>query len=152
MVVKTAENRETQNKPRRVPVSGLRDILTVHGKDPDKVYRFVKDAEEGGSRIMQFKRAGYEFTDGSNNGTITVGEECVYKSRKSNGTIVRHPVEANKHGAPQYLYLMEIKKEWYDEDQAKKAEAVDELERTITAKQNPDSNELGQYGTVKINR
>ena len=99
---------------------------------------------------MQFKRGGYEFTDGSDMGCITVGSECVYKSRKSNGTIVRHPIEANKHGHPQFLYLMEIKKEYYDEDQAAKQDAIDETERTITNQQNPDSNDLGQYGKVKI--
>lgn len=149
---KPENNRQTENKPRRVPVSGLRDILAVYGKEKDMAYRFVKDSDEGGSRIQRFKRGGYEFTDGSDKGKITIGEECVYSSKKSNGTIIRYPVEADKHGRPQYLYLMEIRKDWYDEDQAAKQDAIDETENQITAKKDPDSDKLGQYGQVKIER
>ena len=146
------ENRQTENKQRRVPVGGLRDILAVFGKDPDKHYHFVKDSNEGGMRIQTFLRGGYEFTQTGEHSTIIVGEECVYQSKKSKGSIIRFPVEANKHGSPQWLHLMEIKKEWYDEDMANQQKEIDELESTITGKKSPDDNDSGQYGQVKIER
>ena len=134
-------NRMT-NKQQRVPVSGQRDILTVYGKDPSKEYRFVLDNNDGGLRIQQFIRGGWEFTDAN---TVTVGEENVWKSEKSGGSVVRKPA-----GEGKYLYLMEIRKEWYDEDQRSKAERIEESEASITGKRSPESNELGQYGEVKI--
>jgi len=136
-----ATNRAT-NKPQRVPVSGQRDILTVYGKDSNKQYRFVKDNDEGGMRIQQYIRGGWNFTDPS--GGIIVGEENVHKSKKGEGSIVRRPA-----GEGQWLYLMEIKKEWYDEDQAAKAEVVNQSESAITGTRSPDSDD-GQYGSVKI--
>lgn len=51
---------ETQRAPRgrtkRVPV-GQRSRLSVNGKDPNYVYRFVNDV---GDRINMFQEAGYE--------------------------------------------------------------------------------------------
>lgn len=138
-------NRETSAKQTRVPVSGLRDILTVYGKDPTKKYRFVQDKGDNGMRIQNFKRGGWEFTDAS--GGIKVGQESVYKSERTTGSIVRYP-----SGEGYYSYLMEINKEWYDEDQAAKAEAIDELEETISGKRSSDDNKLGQYGDVSIER
>ena len=152
MTANRAQNRQTENKPRRVPVSGLRDILAVYGKDPAKEYRFVKAGNEGSMRIATFKRGGWEFTQAGDHGNITVGDECVYKSEKSNGSVVRYPVESDKHGQPQWLWLMEIPKEWYDEDQKSKSNEIDKLESTITGKRSSDDNELGQYGEVKVQR
>lgn len=146
------ENRVTENKPQRVRVSGLRDILAVFGKNPDMHYRFVKDSNEGGMRIHAYLRGGYEFTQAGDHSRIVVGEECVYQSKKSKGSIVRYPVEADKHGNPQWLHLMEIRKEWYDEDQALKMKEIDDVEATITGKKSPDDNEVGQYGNIKLER
>jgi len=139
------ENRLTENKPRRVPVSGQRDILTVYGKDPGKEYRFVKDKDENGMRIQNFKRGGWEFTDPKTG--ISVGEENVHKSKKGTGSIVRYPA-----GEGEWLYLMEIRKEWYEEDQVTKQELVNESESSIAGKKSSDDNELGQYGNVKVER
>lgn len=144
---KKQANRQTENKPTRVPVSGIRDILAVYGKEPDKEYRFVKDTTEGGSRIQAFIRGGWQFTQGGDHSKIVVGDECVYKSEKGHGSIIRYPA-----GNDQYLFLMEIRKEWYEEDQANKAAHLDEIEAQMTRKRSEDDNELGQYGQVKISR
>jgi len=152
MTANRAQNRQTENKPRRVPVSGLRDILSVWGKDPNKEYRFVKSSDENAMRIQTFKRGGWEFTQAGEHSEITVGDECVYKSEKSNGSIVRYPVEADKNGNPQWLFLMEIPKEYYEEDRASANAEIDELEASINGKRSPDDNKLGQYGEVKISR
>ncbi len=145
-------NRQTENKPARVPVSGLRDILSVYGKDPGKEYRFIVDNDENGMRIQTFKRGGWEFTQSGDHSSIQVGQECVYKSERSNGSIVRQPSGTGKDGSVQYNYLMEIKKEWFEEDKAAKNASIDETESAITGKVSSEDNELGQYGEVKISR
>ena len=82
---------EKRNKPTRIPVSGIRDIMTVLGKDPAFEYRFVVDKMERGARMMRFERGGWTYarTDDLPGG-ISVGEESVYKS-KDHGSIVRFP-------------------------------------------------------------
>ena len=50
-----AQNRQDENKPERVPVDGMRDIMTVRGKDPAFKYRWVADTDEKGSRIWKYK-------------------------------------------------------------------------------------------------
>lgn len=143
------ENRLEEEKFDRVPVSGMRDILTVLGKDPNFHYRFVKDTNEDGSRIQRFIRGGYEFERVGQNKDIQVGADAVYKSRRKGvGSIIRFP--GDSHGT--HLYLMRIKREWYDEDQGEKTRAIDEVESQITRKKSSDENELGQYGSVKISR
>ena len=77
-----ASNRMTKNKPDRVPVSGLRDIMTVMNKDPAFEYRFVADKDEMGMRIHKYINGGWEFspTEGDE-GRLIVGQESVYKTR-----------------------------------------------------------------------
>jgi hypothetical protein len=147
MTGKSTANRQTKNKPTRVPVSGLRDILAVYGKDPSKEYRFVKDSNDGGMRIHTFIRGGWTFTEGGEHSDIVVGDECVYKSEKGHGSIIRYPADGTN-----YLYLMEIPKELYQEDQEAKQGHIDEVEANITGKRSSEDNELGQYGSIKISR
>lgn len=131
---------------KRVPVSGMRDILTVFGKDDEFEYRFVKDTTEGGARIMRYKRGGWDFTRPGKASEIIVGEEAVYKSKSGGGSIIRYPT------GEQWLYLMQIRKDWYNEDQQAKADAIDATEASMTEDKSSDSNDLGQYGQVKISR
>jgi hypothetical protein len=137
-------NRLTENKPDRVPVSGLRDILTVYGKDDRFKYRFVEDSDERGMRIMRFQRGGWTFTEAGEESDIIVGEECVYKSRQGE-SIIRYAT-----GHARYSYLMQIPKELWTEDQKAKQDAITETEKTMTRRKHEDDNELGQYGKLKI--
>lgn len=139
-----AQNRE--KRPTRVPVSGLRDILTVLNKDPEYEYRFVTDGDDFGSRILKYKRGGYELVPSDE---VEVGEESVYKQRDG-GSIVRIP-----SGNGKFLFLMKIRKEWYDEDQKGKQDQVDMIEQSMERNISPDEAEdhdLGQYGKVKVSR
>ena len=142
-----SENRVTENKPRRVPVGGQRDILSVFGKSDEFEYRFVKDKVENGSRIQRFIRGGYDFTRTGKDSQIIIGEEAVYKSKHGRGSIIRYPA-----GGEEFLYLMEIRKEYYEEDQATKMDSINELESNIIGKKTSEDNELGQYGSVKLSR
>ena len=106
-------------RPRRIPVSGRRDILTVGNREPDFVYRWVKDYHETGGRIQQFIDAGYDFVKPEDH---QIGETYVFRSEDVGGSITRRP--DGKTG--EYLYLMRINRDWYDEDQEAKQRMVDE--------------------------
>ena len=139
---------EKENKPGRIPVSGIRDIMTVLGKDENFAYRFVVDKMERGARMMRFERGGWTYARQDDMpGGISVGEESVYKT-EDHGSIIRFP-----SGEGYFSYLMKIRKDWYDEDQAAKAKQIDEVENTIIGTGRPDGEEnQGQYGSVKLSR
>ena len=133
---KSTEVSRANRGPDSVPVSGQRDILTVHNKDPNFEYRWVRDKAEDGARIFAFHQAGWDFVEA---GTVRVGSMLVYKTENV-GSIIRTP--SNDGG---YLYLMSIPKELYDEDQARKAQSIKEVEDQIFR---PKDDE-GQYGNTK---
>lgn len=117
----------------RVPVSGVRDVLTVYGKDPNYEYRFVNDAS---NRIARFQRGGWEIvTDDLEVGAPRVGVP------ESEGSAVKVSV-----GGGTQAYLMRIKKEWYDEDQKAKYAHLDEVEEAIYG----EVNKPGMYGEIKL--
>ena len=117
--------------------------MTVYNTDEGYVYRWVQDRHENGSRIMKFIRGGYEFARSeSAAGEYVIGQEAVYH-RDDGTSIVRLPT--NRDGS--HAYLMRIKKEWYDEDQAAKEEAIREVERTIETTGTSDGDDFGQYMT-----
>lgn len=102
-------------------------------KDPDYVYRFVNDT---GSRISNFKSAGYEFVEDKD---LVVGDSRVFDPSDL-GSAKR--VTSNDGTAS---YLMRIKKEYYDEDQAAKAALNDETEKAMKR----DAGQ-GMYGSIKV--
>lgn len=141
----TAE-RPSTSKPRpqrpkeRTPVSGNRDILTVHGKEEDLEYRWVSDKAEDGARIYTFMRAGWFFVPAEN---VEIGQSNVYQSEQ-HGSIVRQP-----DGEGRYLYLMAIEKDLFQEDQQAKQAEIAEDERAITRERNEEEDD-GQYGKNKL--
>lgn len=125
-------------RPRRIPVSGPRDVLTVAGKDPNYVYRMVNDVDD---RIERFKRGGYEIVTSEHE----IGMSTVERNTRTGkfGAAVTKQV-----GGGVTAVLMRIPKEFYDEDQAAKAAEIDKTEaamRELGKKQ-------GEYGEVKIFR
>ena len=133
MTIRNTTNRS--NRPKRVPVSGRRDILTVEGKDPSYVYRWVNDVE---GRIDMFKDGGYEVVTHD----VKVGEKDV-DSSKGTGSVVTKNV-----GAGTTAVLMRIKKEWYEEDQKAKQDEVNRSEEDMRRELNKRDD--GRYGSVKI--
>jgi hypothetical protein len=101
-------------------------------KDPNFVYRFVNDT---GSRVSNFQQAGYELVQDTE---LLVGDSRVFdpsdigsgkKVTSNDGTV---------------SYLMRIKKEWFDEDQAKKDAYTKETEATMKKEASQ-----GMYGSIK---
>ena len=109
------QSSRAEGQPRRIPV-GQRDVLTAK-KNPGFVRRFVND-EPG--RIERFKDAGYNI----------VTDEAIGDEALGAGSAIGS--SANKHvGHGQRAVLMEIREDWYNEDQASKAAKVKALEDTI---------------------
>jgi hypothetical protein len=132
--------RSRAERPTRIPVSGNRDILTVQGLDPAYEHRWVNDSSENGQRIHRFLMGGWEFAPKEN---LSIGSEMVFTSENV-GSIVRVP-----GGRGNYLYLMRIPKEWFEEDKAAKAAQILQTERKVTRKRQTDD-EDGDYGEGKI--
>lgn len=133
------ENKETISKApsgrvKRTPVSG-KHILTVQGKDPDKVYRIVNDEAD---RIARFQEGGYELVPDE---AVKVGDNRVSKT-SSEGTVKQVSV-----GGGRKAFVMAIKREWYEEDQKAKQQLVDDQESTIRHKALD-----GTYGKVELPR
>lgn len=101
--------------------------------DPNFVYRFVND---NGSRISNFQAAGYEFVEDAD---LRVGDSRVFDPSDSGSAKIVTSNDGSR------AYLMRIKKEWYDEDQAKKAERLDEQEEAMKQKATQ-----GMYGSIKV--
>jgi hypothetical protein len=131
---KEAISKAPSGRPQRTPV-GTRNILTVKGKDPAFEYRIVNDVDD---RIAQFLEAGYELVDDE---TVQVGDKRVNAptSLSSKSEIsVGQGVKAR---------VMRIKREWFEEDQARKLAHVAEIERATKEKALE-----GTYGEIKMNR
>lgn len=106
----------------------------VGDKDPNFEYRFVNDA---GARISNFQSAGYEFvTDDS----LKVGDSRVFDPSDIGSAKCVTSNDGTKS------YLMRIKKEYYEEDQAAKAQHIDETEKAMKQTASQD------YGNIKLSR
>lgn len=130
-------------KPARVPIGRHRELLTVFGKDPNFHYRWVKDTGESGSRILEYRRAGYEPVNADE---ITVGEDKIDRSSNERG-VVRMAYKGET------LFLLKQPKAFRDEDTAAFHAEIDETESQIL---NPridpqDDDPSRQYGKVSLN-
>lgn len=120
-------------RPKRTPVGGKRDILTVSNKDPNYEYRWVNDTP---GRIQRFIDGGWEVV----NHEADVGSKVVDKGTRLGSAVTKSV------GGTITAVLMRINKEWYDEDQAAKQGNIDALEATMKQKSEAD------YGSLKIAR
>ena len=132
--LKEAIAKAPSGRVQRTPV-GTRNILTVAGKEPGYEYRIINDS---GDRVAEFLEAGYELVKEN---SIKVGDKRVNKS-SSEGSVSQISV-----GQGQKAFVVRIKKEWYDEDQALKQLKVNELEASTKSKALD-----GTYGKLEISR
>ena len=126
----------TIQKSKRVERKSLfqRGPQSIAGdKDPNYVYRFVNDT---GSRVSNFQQAGYEFVQDPD---IVVGDSRVFdvSEASSNKRVISNDGTTS--------FLMRIMKEWYDEDQAAKAERIDETDKAMKHEASQ-----GMYGSIKV--
>lgn len=107
---------EQATRTRRTPLGSPQAKLG--GKEfisPGCVGRWINDRA---GRLVQAKQAGYTHVE-EKDGT------------RGRGKSIKRIVGTHPNGEPMHAYLMEIKKEFYDEDQAAKLQPVDEIEAAI---------------------
>lgn len=133
----TTKKTIAKKRPKRIPVGGSRDILTVDGLPEGYVGRWVNDED---ARIQKFLDGGYEFVQ--RNGEIAVGVTTVDSSEGS-GSLYSKNV-----GNGIVAYLMAIPKEYYEEDAKERAKQVDKTEADMLRKLN--NGDDGRYGEVTL--
>jgi hypothetical protein len=126
-------SKETNKRVVRKPMF-QRGPQSISGeKDPNFHYRFVNDT---GSRVHNFQQAGYELVTDTE---LAVGDSRVFDPSDL-GSAKR--VISNDGTTS---YLMRIKNEYYNEDQAAKAEQINEMEGSM----NKEASQ-GMYGSIKM--
>jgi hypothetical protein len=145
-----ASDRKEGVPERRIPMSGQhRDILGVQNTNPRYHYRWVNDKTDDGAYIYRYTQAGYEFAPREEEGYIlSIGQGAVYKGGNKR-SIIRIP--ASKHDSEQgYLYLMRIKREFYEEDQKSEQDEIRRQELAVASDFGEDNSDSEFYGTVTI--
>ena len=122
-----------KGRPERVPL-GTRNVLTAP-KRPGYVRRFVND-EPG--RISQFEAAGY---------SVVKEDICVGDPKIGKGLQPGSGVSLEVGGGTKSV-LMEIREEWFEEDQKAKQDKIKLAESDMKRKLNTKTE--GVYGGVAI--
>ncbi len=116
-----ATSREAAGRNSRVPLGVARAKLSVPTR-PGYVRRWVNDTE---GRLMQAEQGGYQFATDQN---LQIGAVDVDNENRDLGARISRVVDKS---TGQKAYLMEIKEDFYAEDQKVKAAAVAEKDRLI---------------------
>ncbi len=118
---KRESGREEGGRSTRVPLGVARAKLSVPTR-PGYVRRWVNDSE---GRLAQAAQGGYEFAVDQ---TLQIGAPDIDNENRDLGARVSRVVDKS---TGQKAYLMEIKEEFYAEDQQIKAKAVAEKDKLI---------------------
>ena len=112
-------------RKRRNVFNGTEVKLSVRNQIPGYHLHVFTDA---GSRIQEAMDSGYEFVTPTEVGGVS--ENLV--SRKGDlGERIRYLVNPRAEGTEQYGYLMKIRQEWYEEDQAALQEKNDRIDTAV---------------------
>lgn len=114
--------REETGRNTRVPLGVARSKLTVAGR-PGYVRRWVNDYD---GRLQNALDGSYEFVQ--NDAVKQIGDADVDNENRDLGARVSRVVDKT---TGQRAYLMEIKEEFYKEDQKAKIAQVEETDRRI---------------------
>lgn len=113
--------RPEDNRPKRVPLHEQKNITTTDYNKPGYVARWVTDNRPG--KLASMEAAGWQIVEDP----VRVGDLSAKNTNESLGTGARQQVSVDKRtGQPIYAVLMEIKKEYYDEDFLAKQKLEDE--------------------------
>jgi len=99
-------------RKRRSAFNGTEAKLSVMETIPGYHLHIFTDA---GSRVKQAQDSGYEFVTPTEVGGVS---ENVVSRNGDLGDRIRYLVNPHAEGTEQYGYLMKIRQEWYEEDQA----------------------------------
>lgn len=121
-------------RPRRQPVSQRKILFAPNRRG--YVRRWVNDDE---GRVKLFEEGGWQLV--RNDPNMETADKSKLADSSLGSVVTRHV------GGGKKAFLMEIKEEWYIEDQAKKAEAINDSERDILSRRTD-----GQYGRIEVTR
>lgn len=133
-MTKEAIAKTPERRTRRTPLEG-RNILTASGKEPGYTYRFVNDT---GDRVQTFLDNGWEKVPAK---TVRVGDKRLGVPGTEGSDATASVGQGTK------AYLLRIRDEWYEEDQAAKQAQVNATEEA-TRQQALD----GTYGKLDVTR
>jgi hypothetical protein len=120
-------------RPKRVPINGLRDKLTVVGQEEGWHYCWVNE-----DKVPRFTAANYEF----------VTHECVIGDRKVDNNTAIGGKHSMNVGNGVTAYLMRCPQEEFDEDRATELAEIKAREDAMKRELNSSSD--GRYGKVEI--
>lgn len=129
-------------RPTRNSAGGWKQKLPVRNLDPAYSYRWAFSETDTGYRLLELMDEGYEFASAEEH---AFGQASVYKPEEGGSSIVRCP--AGKTGG--FLYLMRIRKEWYDEIVREKRARILDTEKNSERTYKSQFGD-GAYGKVKI--
>lgn len=121
------------DRPKRVPINGFRDMLTVEGQEAGWHYCWVNDVQ-----VDRYLAAGYEYVSHE----VVVGSKKIDSASQTGGKVVK----AVGNGVT--AYLMRVPQEYYEEDMRSLQDHIDANEMAMRSALN--SRQDGQYGEVKI--
>lgn len=136
--MKEAIAKVPRTRPQRAKI-GTKDRLVVHNKDSNYEYRFVNDVK---NRVAIFKQNGWEVAPAAD---TQIGDARV-ENPTSIGSAAAVPVGLVGENAGTAV-LMRIPKEWYEEDQAAKAKAIEASEQSMK-----EAIRSGHKGQFEISR
>lgn len=116
------DDREPAGRKKRTPLGAPTQRLASHEREGFHP-RWVNDTP---GRLARAEAAGYEF--------VTSGDEQQEKRRELVGR--------NADGSAMYAYLMEIPREYYEEDQAAKMAPLEDFDRTLNSGTTPTGAEV----------
>jgi len=126
----TLESDTLTTRAKRTPVSGRNRLVSPSRKG--YVRRFVNDEED---RIKVFENGGWQIVRGD----VSTGDKSIAREAQMGSPVMKGV------GSGKKAYLMEIKEDWYNEDQAAKQKKIQETVDEIVKKR-----EDGQYGKIEV--
>ncbi len=118
---KRVSNRDESGRSTRVPLGVSRTKLAVPARE-GYVRRWVNDSE---GRLQQAQQGGYQYAEDQ---SLQIGDADIDNVNRDLGARVSRVVDKS---TGQKAYLMEIKQEYYDEDQAAKSAKIRSTEEQI---------------------
>lgn len=115
---------QAEERVERQPMGGYSQNLKVSGLPENMVGRWFNDT---GDRLRQARAAGYQpvYKD------YSLGAVNVSGGDEADMEQWMHKKVGVQEGAPLYAFLMAIRKEWYLEDQKRKAGDLDAVDESI---------------------
>ena len=148
MANKTVRREAREKGPVRVPLGGRRSKLQLSEADEKEfkrrgmIPRWVND-EDG--RLADASAGGYNYVDPKH--VTSLGHGAISQGNTDEGSRVSKIVtRASNEGPAVRGYLMEIRKKYYDADQATKEERNAEIDKALAIVDQGGADAANQYG------